>query len=294
MTRQASHDEAWPELPAAALDALPADELAAVLAHAASCPLCAPELAAYAAATAQVGRGVPAASMDPERSRRLRARLLARAAADGGRALPPTSAAPATPVPSRGASSVTGTRGRAWRGPAPWLALAASIAFLVAAAGLARVTRERDALRVAAAALQRRSMASTVRAESLATALAERERTLGALTGPAVRVVDLTAAGTREPTARMFWDRATHRWTMFAHHLAAPKPGKTYQLWLVTADDRRISAGTFTPDPAGDVVMQATFELPPGALRAIAVTEEPMGGKPQPTGPIVIAGQLRG
>jgi len=288
MTRQTSHDEAWPELPAAALDALPADELAAVLAHAASCPLCAPELAAYAAAAAQVGRAAPAASMDRERSRRLRARLLARAAADA----PLPSTPPASARPSLAPSPTTA--GRVWRGPAPWLAAAASIAFLVAAAGLARVTRERDALRVAAAGLQRRSAATTVRADSLASALVEKERTLSALTGPAVRVVDLTAAGTREPTARMFWDRATNRWTMFAHNLAAPKPGKTYQLWLVTADDRRISAGTFAPDPAGDVVMQATYELPPGALRAIAVTEEPTGGRPQPTGPIVIAGQLRG
>jgi anti-sigma-K factor RskA len=288
MTRPASHDEAWPELPAAALDALPAAERAAVLAHAADCPQCAPELAAQAAAAALVGRAAPAASMDAERSARLRARLLARAAADAGGT---ARAAPAAPV---AAAPIAAVRARPARGLAPWLAVAASIAFLVAAVGLARVSRERDALRVAAAGLQRQRVATAAVAESLGGALVEKERMLRALTGPAVRVVDLTATGTREPTARMFWDRATNRWTMFAHNLAAPKAGKTYQLWLVTADDRRISAGTFAPDSAGAVMMQATYPLAPTALRAIAVTEEPMGGRPQPTGPIVIAGQLRG
>jgi anti-sigma-K factor RskA len=38
-------------------------------------------------------------------------------------------------------------------------------------------------------------------------------------------------------------------------------------------------------------MMQAEYALPAGALQAVAVTEEPAGGMPQPTGPMVIAGK---
>jgi anti-sigma-K factor RskA len=64
-------------------------------------------------------------------------------------------------------------------------------------------------------------------------------------------------------------------------------------LWLITRDGQRISAGTFAPDQAGNAVVSAQYPLAPDALQTIAVTEEPAGGVPQPTGEIVIAGQPR-
>jgi len=277
-------DEVMAELAAAALGALSPEELAAVLDHAASSPPVAAELAAYRAAAALLAHAAPAAPLDSARSARLRARLLARAAADAeaARSVMPLAAvaggarAPAAAPPARG-----------WVRATPWIALAASAAFAAAALGLARASRERDALRTALRAAEERSAA---RAESLSVAVVARDRLLSALTGPSVRVVELTAAGARDPVARMFWDRATNRWTMFAHHLPTPPAGRTYQLWLVTTADAKISAGTFTPTPAGDAMMEAEYALEPGALQAIAVTEEPAGGMPQPTGPIVIAG----
>ena len=88
----------------------------------------------------------------------------------------------------------------------------------------------------------------------------------------------------------MFWDVATNRWTFFAHNLPAVREGREYQLWLVTTDERKIPAGTFRPDQGGNAVVQATYALPPDALAAVAVTEEPAGGLPQPSGAIIIAG----
>ena len=167
------------------------------------------------------------------------------------------------------------------------LALAASVAFLAAVAGLARVARERDALR---AELRSTTAAYTAQLDSARVALASGRRIVDALTGPEVKVVDLTAAGARPPVARMFWDRATNRWTMFAHHLPPPAAGRTYQLWLVTRDAKKISAGTFAPTPAGDALVSAEYPLAPTALQAVAVTEEPAGGVPQPTGPMVLVG----
>jgi anti-sigma-K factor RskA len=60
-------------------------------------------------------------------------------------------------------------------------------------------------------------------------------------------------------------------------------------VWLVTPS-AKISAGTFAPDSSGGARMQAKYALAPDSLRAVAVTVEPAGGVPSPTGPIVIAG----
>ena len=47
----------------------------------------------------------------------------------------------------------------------------------------------------------------------------ERERALARLTGPDVRVVELASAQSSRPTARMFWDRASNSWLLYAHRL---------------------------------------------------------------------------
>jgi anti-sigma-K factor RskA len=98
-------------------------------------------------------------------------------------------------------------------------------------------------------------------------------------------MMTLTATGGRAPVAHMFWDRAHNTWTLVAHNMPELKPGRTYQLWLVTAD-QKISAGTFEPRD-GDAMMRATYALA-DPLMALAVTEEPAGGMPQPTGAMVM------
>ena len=80
----------------------------------------------------------------------------------------------------------------------------------------------------------------------------------------------------------MFWDQRHDAWTFVAHQVPMPKAGRTYQLWLVTPT-AKISAGTFAPTPDGEVMMQATYALPKDSLAAVAVTDEPMGGSPEPT-----------
>src|SRR5205823_4626135 len=95
--------------------------------------------------------------------------------------------------------------------------------------------------------------------DSLRNVVAADERMLSALTGPRVRVVELASAGVRAPSARMFWDQATSRWTFFAHNLKPPAQGRTYQLWLVTTANAKVSAGVFTPWQGGDAVVRAEY-----------------------------------
>jgi anti-sigma-K factor RskA len=269
MTKPWTHDEVRAELGAYALDALTPDERAAIDAHLATCTECRAELGATSDAAATLSTLAPSRPMDPVRRAEVKQRLLdrARKVPDRVRQVRPL---------------VTASR------PAvlPWaLAAAAAIGFIVVTVQRSSVVRERDDVRAALAA-------ESLRVVQLRDTLAERERMLLALAGSDVKVVDLVA-NNRRPNARMFWAQATNTWTMFAHDMPAPQAGRIYQLWLITRDGQRISAGTFAPDQSGNAVVSAQYPLAPDALSTIAVTDEPAGGVPQPTGEIVIAGQPR-
>jgi anti-sigma-K factor RskA len=69
----------------------------------------------------------------------------------------------------------------------------------------------------------------------------------------------------------------------------APAPsGKSYQLWLVPSSGAPVNAGLVNANQEnGAVVVRLTPGLAP---KAFAVTLEPFGGRPQPTGPMVLVG----
>jgi anti-sigma-K factor RskA len=76
---------------------------------------------------------------------------------------------------------------------------------------------------------------------------------------------------------------------MYDGELTPAPAAKSYQLWLVPMNGNPISAGVFNP-PAGqpDRWMK---NLPKGvAAKAFAITIEPAGGMPHPTGPMVMMG----
>ena len=267
MTSPWTHDQTLSELGAYALDALSPDERMGVEQHLKSCDTCRAELKAMSDTAAALASSVPSRPMDQMRTAAVKQRLLERARAEKRVVTPIQSVT----IPAR-------TRTLPW-----WLAAAASVAFALATYQWIQTGRERDAVRT-------ELVAETMRSSALKDSLAQRERLLLDMAGADVKVVELVADN-RRPNARMFWARSTNTWTMFAHNLPALASGRTYQLWLITRDNQRISAGTFAPDPSGDAVVSAQYPLAADALQMIAVTEEPAGGVPQPTGEVLIAGQ---
>lgn len=163
-------------------------------------------------------------------------------------------------------------------------AMAASVVFAVATRRDNASLRER----LAAQDAERARLADSLRSTG-----ARNDSMLAALTGPAVRVMRLTASTARSASAFMFWDTAHSRWTFVAHDLPALPAGRGYQLWLVTSD-ARVSVGMLPVSAGGTVMVQATYALPVGALRAVAVTEEPASGSPQPTTAPIIAAVAAG
>jgi anti-sigma-K factor RskA len=162
-----------------------------------------------------------------------------------------------------------------------WMALAA--AATLAAVGLGLYART----------LQRR--AETAETERVAREALERDlgsltETLEAFTAPATRAVSLSGQGDAlGAAAKAFLDPENRRLFLYVYNLPPPPPGRTYQLWLIVGG-AAVSMGTFGVEPDGrgrlDTASVPQFE---GEV-TVAVTVEPSGGVPQPTGPMVLMG----
>ncbi len=103
---------------------------------------------------------------------------------------------------------------------------------------------------------------------------------------------DLTSASTGS-TARgtlCAQDGGGLAW-LIVENLPQPPAGMTYQAWL-TGDDQRVSAGTFSVDSQGRGFLTIHLSQPIDRYSLIGVTDEPMGGSPEPTGPRILGVSL--
>jgi anti-sigma-K factor RskA len=177
--------------------------------------------------------------------------------------------------------------------PTLWrLATAASLAL---AGGLSlytlqlrgRISTLEDELRDTRA----RADAADQRMASAVSTAAGALNTVAVLTAPDVARVDLAGqAVAPTATARAFWSRS--RGMVFTASNLPPLPaGKTYQLWVVTGQGP-ISAGLLTLDAQGGAneTIKTPVDIPQPV--AMAVTIEPLGGSPGPTGERYLVGTL--
>lgn len=249
-----------------AAEALDAVESAAIADHLATgCPRCAGGLA-----EAEAVLGHLPLVLDPvPPSAGVRAALLRRVAAAARRA-------PADRPHTR-----------AWVGVWVRPALAAGAAALLTAAALTIPGRE------ARQALLERVDAQDREILRLREAVQAAAETVRVLRSPAVRVVSLAGAGSQpRAAARIFWEPSRRTWHFYAADLRPPGAGRTYQLWFITPAQQKIPAGTFDVDARGEAALEVP--IPPGleAIALAAVTDEPAGGSPQPTGSVHLAGPI--
>ncbi len=109
------------------------------------------------------------------------------------------------------------------------------------------------------------------------------QATTAVLAAPDLARIDLQGQQVApDARARALWSRS--RGLVFTAANLPPAPaGKAYQVWVVTAQ-APISAGLLTPDPTG---AGTQFYMTPADIAppiAVAVTLEPAGGVPAPTG----------
>jgi anti-sigma-K factor RskA len=246
-----------------ALGALDGQELTEFEAHLASgCPACAERLRETRDALMLLPRSLPQEAPPPA----LRARLLERIAAER-----PVARAPVALRPERRRS-----RGLWWAG---WAGLAAAAVLLVLVHAQLRATRE-----------EIRNLET--RLSTLQTELAEREETLRFLSDPDVRYVSLAGLKpTPEASAWLLWNPAARKGLLLARGLPPAPPGRAYELWAI-AGTEPVPAGVFTVDAAGRGLLRLP-PLPGGqTFDTFAVTLEPAGGVPKPTGPMHLAGKV--
>jgi anti-sigma-K factor RskA len=122
--------------------------------------------------------------------------------------------------------------------------------------------------------------------------LAKREEVIAFLTNPQVRAVSL-AGLPASPNARglLLWNPANRTGVFLATGLSNIPVRTIYELWAISGNEP-VPAGLFTLDAQGRALLTLP-QLPEGkAFDKFAVTLEPAGGVPKPTGPMHLLGSL--
>jgi len=263
-----THSPRYDELlPAYAVGALDGDELRELETHLATgCPECGEQLALWQGDLEELAASVPPVAPSTE----TRGRILRLAGA--GR-----------PV-----------RWAVHRTPSlRWLALPAAALLALALWGVVRQARlggEVERLRSERTRLERQ-VAELDRELGLARAESQRmAATLAILSTPGARTIRLAGLDPAPgAVGQTFVEPHNGQAVFWAFHLPAPEPGKTYQLWWIGSQGP-VSAGTFDVDAQGRGRVEVARVDRPEDIQAWAVTVEPAGGVPQPTGAMVLKG----
>jgi hypothetical protein len=286
-----THDELKALLPLAALRRLEPEEDTALREHLSGCDECTAELREFEHAAAMLALAVDAPVIEDRVTRNLEARLAA--SAPGAR--PPVS----DRAPSRG---VEPSRRNPRRSNVIPLAIAAAVLLVAYSAVLtSRLSSLRSAYDARAnqlAYLQNRfnsleheAQATEQKMDALSKVLSERIRLEDVLDAPDLQV---TRLGPLPPApgahALVAVSNSSRSAVLRASGLEPPPPGKTYQLWWITKQQGPVPAGTFTAEAGKEVI--AKVDPPPTGDRVMltAVTLEPAGGMPKPSGAMYLKG----
>jgi anti-sigma-K factor RskA len=239
--------------------------------HLYACSACRDKLAASRGTLALLAFAAPAVKPSPI----VRERILEAFKARGGG---PIRSAP--PAPER-----RGLR------MAAWVLVWAAVGFLlVAAATWLAVDNRRLSRRLSDLELAHSQLEAASR--ELEAVNARARAALEILTAPQTVQVDLSPAAVHpEPHGKVFYNPGKGL-LFYATHLRSLSPGQTYELWLIPAQGAPVDAGIFNTDSIGNgqVILPP---LPSGlTAKVFAVTIEPRGGVPAPTGPKVLIGSV--
>jgi len=246
-----------------ALGALEGEDKRAIESHIASCPECARKLGQAHGRLGLLALSAPRVEASPGVKERLLRQLHASAE---GRAYTPARVEP---------ESTARSSGRWW---------AAVFAPAAAALALASVFLwiENDRLQEQARrlhntlAIQQREIGELRQIADVIQAHDTVSVTLKPMTGPA------------QGTAKVLYNSGMGK-LVYDGWIAPAPADRSYQLWLVPMSGKPVSAGVFNPETSDSIAWLSS--VPQGlAVKVFAITLEPAGGMPAPTGPMVLMG----
>lgn len=257
---------------AMALDALDASERPALEVQLAACAGCREQLIELQRAVTGIGLSIDEAELPAG----LRDRIVSAAQA--------TPNVPARVVPFRPSPAQRETPRSS--SALAWLAVAASLVLVGAMSWYVMMSRQQ------ASDATSQQIAADARAITLQRQVASLQERVNVMTAPDVVKVDLQAQPDAPGSSARVFISAKRGVVLTAEHLPALAAGRTYQLWVVTKQ-AAVSIGTFTVQSDGSVtgVMSLSADATLNPV-AVAVTIEPEGGVPSPTGPKVLVGML--
>jgi anti-sigma-K factor RskA len=254
-----------------ALGAFEGDEKLAIESHMAQCADCANQLAAARGRMALLSLAAPGVVPSPAVKQRLMERVRDHAEAEAR-----TRTAPATPRTPQSRDRAPGFFA-AWRAAilVPALALLA-----IATVWLWHQNREFDS-QVASLRLQLRSENALAQDAKDVAAFVESHDT--------VTVALAQQPGQPQGAAHVMYNMKMGM-LLYDGEIAPAPASKSYQLWVIPRAGKPINAGVFNPvtGRADHWMMKMPAGFEP---KMFAVTLEPQGGMPQPTGPMVLIGR---
>lgn len=251
------------------LGALEGDEKQAIESHIASCADCARKLAEARGRVAMISLAAPAAEPSPHAKESLMAQIRTERERTNASSL-------GLPREVESTARGGGIFGR-W-----WAAVLVPVGAALAIAAIFLWNQKEQ--------LDRQLADERQQVASLQKELQEAQHTADLLAAKDTIVVPLAPMPGMKGMGRVSYNKQMGM-LMYDGTLGPAPSDKSYQLWLVPVQGDPINAGVF--NPKSGQTDHWMMQLPPGvAPKAFAVTLEPAGGMPHPTGPKVLVGAV--
>lgn len=256
--------------PLAALGALDRGETAEFQAHARDCLVCRAELEVHERLVALIPQSIPPVIPSPA----VRRGILEAIGAEHAPRI----------EKSRGL-------GRLYTALATAAAVALGIGLLIVNAQREAARRDAEAAQEALAASSEQAERAIAEMEALRKDLADQRAISKLVADPASRMITLAGLpAAPKASARMVWNPASREAILMASGLTPAVEGKTYEVWVIARAPA--PAGVFTARSDGTAVFRLPALEATETVKTFAVTLEPAGGVPAPTGPMVLAGAV--
>lgn len=180
-----------------------------------------------------------------------------------------------------------------------WAFKSAAAVLLAGVLGLALYTQQQSSLvdqkETQITVLQNELEQQNQLLTQLETELERKEELLAILESREVNLILMAGLETNpDGYGKIIWDPENERALLQVANLPEPTDEQDYQLWLIKDEQSPISAGVFSFEQTSTDLfyrIDRLNERPSDISNTFAVTLEPKGGVPQPTGEMYLAGQ---